>query len=694
MRTFSPMTLLGALGVLSMVASPAMAAVDTSEWKCETCPFEKAGVSGTVDAGIANVSERSAKFGEFSGLDRKGAQVFGGADVRYQGAGGQYGALVADTDVGALKAQFGSEGQYALRLGYASIPHHVSDDAMTPFAGVGSADLTLPAGFRSATAGAMPLSTTLHSVELGTTRSRYDLGLTFNTGQHWTHTVTLRRDVRDGTQRMSGSFFATAAQLVAPVDQVTNQLQVSTQYTTRKMQASLSYQVSLFTNDHSSLTWSNPFTEGGTGTSRGQLALAPDNQFHQLLGTASYEVLPWIRASGDLAIGRLTQDAALLPATLNPTLALAIPALPESSLNGKVDSFNGNARFAIRASDRLRVNASYSRDVRQNRTASESFPALEADMFLGSALRSNQPFTFKQDRYKLQADYRAPGGVKLSGGVQENDVERSRQDTVTTRDTSAWGRVGMQVRPDLSVSMKLAHSERSNSGYGSATWVTPAENSLMRKYNLADRRRDAASLRADMNIAEGLAIGLNVDASNDKYANTTVGLTEGRSLSFGGDVSWVVSDATQLRAFAQAERQRSSQAGSSSATQPDWWAQNKDAIDVVGVGVKQLALKGKLELGADLTYTRSRSDALIDAGSSGPAFPRASTSLDSVKFNATYHLQQNLSLTGGFWFEDYRSRDWKLDGVLPATVGNLLALGEQSPRYHLYLLRLGVRYRF
>ena len=99
MRTFSPMTLLGALGVLSMVASQAMAAVDTSAWKCETCPFEKTGISGTVDAGIANVSERSAKFGEFSGLDRKGAQIFGGADVRYQGGGGQYGSLVADTDV-------------------------------------------------------------------------------------------------------------------------------------------------------------------------------------------------------------------------------------------------------------------------------------------------------------------------------------------------------------------------------------------------------------------------------------------------------------------------------------------------------------------------------------------------------------------------------------------------------------------
>jgi N utilization substance protein B len=40
------------------------------------------------------------------------------------------------------------------------------------------------------------------------------------------------------------------------------------------------------------------------------------------------------------------------------------------------------------------------------------------------------------------------------------------------------------------------------------------------------------------------------------------------------------------------------------------------------------------------------------------------------------------------------ARDWKLDGVLPATVGNLLSLGEQPPQYHVYLVRLGMRYRF
>lgn len=694
MKTLSPLTLLCALGVLTMVTGPATAAADTSQWKCETCPFEKTGVSGTVDAGVANVSDRSATFGDFTGLNRKGAYLTGGADARYQGEGGLFGSVVADSAVGSAKAVLGQEGLYTLRFGYSNIPHRLSDDGMTPFLGVGSSSLTLPAGFRAATTTAMPLATSLQSVDVGSTRTRYDAAVSFNTGSNWTHKLSFRRDVRDGTQVLGGSFFATAAQLLAPVDTTTDQFEISTQFSSRKMQASLAYQVSQFRNDNPSLTWANPFSEGGTGASRGQLALAPDNQFHQLLASGAYEILPWIRASGDVAVGRMTQDAAFLAPTLNPGLALLVPALPETSLHGKVDTFNGSARVTMSPTDRIRVNASYARDVRDNKTDSFAFPAVSTDLFLGTVPRSNQAFTFKQDRYKLNGDYRGPAGLKASAGVEENDIQRSLQDTVNTREATAWGRVGMQLKPNLSVSLKLSHAERSNSGYGSATWVTPAENPYMRKFNLADRRRDTASVRADMAVSETLSIGVNVDAANDKYSNTTIGLTDGRSLSYGADMSMAISEETSVTAFAQAERLKSNQAGSSVATLPDWFARNKDAIDVVGIGLKHSALKGKLELGADLSYTRSHSDMSIDAGPAAPAFPTSTTARDSIKLYATYQLEKNLSLTGGLWYEDYRSHNWKLEGVLPATVTNLLTLGDQPPQYHVYVVRLGVRYRF
>ena len=149
-----------------------------------------------------------------------------------------------------------------------------------------------------------------------------------------------------------------------------------------------------------------------------------------------------------------------------------------------------------------------------------------------------------------------------------------------------------------------------------------------------------------------------------------------------------------MHLYAQAERVRSRQAGSQVFAQPDWLARNEDSVDLVGLGVKHVALKGKLTLGADLTFLRSRSDVTVDAGPVAPPFPTATTALDRLKVYATYRLKDNLSLIGSYWYERYDAEDWRLDGVLPATIPNLLAFGMQPPRYQVNVLGVALRYRF
>jgi len=698
MTIYSSLFLLGALGALSAAASNAVAAVDTSQWKCETCPFDKAGTSATLEVGAGAVSDDSAKFGDYTGLNKKGGFLVLGGAARYRGEGGLYGSLTAadlGLDARSLAAEVGKEGLYTLRLGYAEIPRYLSDDARSPFLGVGGSVLTLPGGFPQSTTGAMPLATTLQPVELDYKRSRLDAGVTWIIAPQWSTRLSVRHDVRDGTQRTAGSFFTSAAHLVAPVDQVTDQLEASATFYTPRLQATLGYQISLFRNAVDSLTWANPFTPVvAPGSTSGQLALAPDNQFHQIVGSAGYEINSWIRASGEFAVGRMTQDAAYLAPTLNTTLAAPpLLALPAPSLQGRADTFNVSVRVTATPMDRLRVNASYARDERDNRTDSLSYPAVSTDMFLSPTPRTNQPFSFTQDRYKLNADYRGPGSLKTSVGVDQDDRERPNQEVVTTRETTLWGRVGVQARENVALALKLAHAERRSSSYGIATFVNPPENPLLRKFNLAERKRDIAGARADFTVGEDVNIGLNLDLAKDDYGESTIGLLDGRSVNIGGDLSFAINDQTQLQLFAQTERIRSRQAGSQAFAQPDWSAQNKDSVDVVGVGVKHQALKGKLELGADLTFSRSRSDITVDTGSAS-AFPTAKTSLDSLRLQATYRLQDNLWLTGSYWYEFYEAQDWRFDGVLPATISNLLAFGEQPPRYRVNVVRLALRYRF
>lgn len=695
MKIYSSLFLLGALGVLS-AAGTAAAAVDISQWKCESCPYPK-GTSGTVEVGVGAVSEASAKFGDYSGLQRNGAHLILGGELRYRGDSGYFADLsAADLGIGTRKlaAQTGREGLYSLRFGYAEVPRHFADDALTPFLGGGGDMLSLPSGYPAASTSSMPLASTLQPVALGYKNQRSNLGATWIAGENWTYRVGVRHDVRDGTRPTYGAFFVNASQLVAPVDQVTDQLEVSASYASRRLQAMLGYQISQFRNGPEALTWDNPFWPVVAGSSRGQLAQAPDNQFHQIVGSAGYQITPTIRASADVAVGRMTQNADYLASTLTPGLAATVPALPAASLDGRVDTFNGSVRLTAAPIDGLRLNASYTRDVRNNRTAIQSYPMVATDMFLDPATRSNVPFDSTQDRFKLSADYRGPGTSKLSAGVEQDNRQRSYQEVVDTRETTLWGRLGMQASDDVSLSLKLAHARRSHSTYGVSYWFGSPENPLLRKYYLAARQRNSAGLRADVALGEDMSLGLDADIAVDDYTESTVGLTYGRSAGIGADLSAAIGEKTQLQAFVRTDRMHSRQAGSEQAGQPDWWARNRDASDVVGMGVRYAAIADKLDLGADLTVTRSRSDVEVETLAAYPLFPSATTRMDSLRFFGTYRLRENLSLTGSFWHERYRSHDWRLDGVLPATLPNLLSLGVQPPQYSVNVVRVALRYGF
>ncbi|NRF71073.1 MtrB/PioB family decaheme-associated outer membrane protein [Aquincola sp. S2] len=690
MKSHTPLWLLGALGAL---AAPAFA-VDTAAWKCETCPFE-AGSSGSIDAGLALQSGKSAKFADYSGYDRSGAHVLLGGTLRHRGADGLFADLAA-ADLGldsrSLAAELGREGRYALRFGYSQLPRHLTDSATTPFLGHGGAVLTLPAGFPAPTTAAMPLAATLQPVDIGYDRKILDLGATLPTAGPWSWRADLRHERREGTQRGAGSFFSTTSQLVLPVDQVTDRLELAAAYSGHALQATLGYHASIFRSHTPALTWSNPFSMGTLSAPAGQLALAPDNQLHQLIAAAAWSPGGSLRFSGDLAFGRLTQDEPFVAATLNP--ALTVPALPAASLHGRVDTLDANLRVSAQPLAALRVHASVTRNQRDNRTPALTMPLVATDLFSGVGTRTTLPHGFTRDRFRLGADHRGPGSLKLAGGLEHERIERTLQAARITREDTLWLRGSVQVRDNVGMTLKLAHAQRKASDYRPVEGIEPPENPLLRKFNQADRRRSSAALRSDLSFGENLALGVAVDVAVDDYTRSAVGLTDARSADVSADLAYAVSEATRLSLFAQADAVQSVQAGSQSAGNPDWTGRVKDRVALIGAGVTYSALKGRLELGANLAVSRARSETIVRTGASAPPFPAATTELDSLKLFAQWRFNDQLSLHGSYRYERTAARDWQLDGVQPATVPNLLAFGEQPPRGTVHLLGLVLRYRF
>ena len=73
---------LTSLVLLVAWSMPSGAQVDTSDWKCELCPFEDKH-EANYEAGAMYVSDDAARFGNGTGLDSKGAEAILNGDGRY-----------------------------------------------------------------------------------------------------------------------------------------------------------------------------------------------------------------------------------------------------------------------------------------------------------------------------------------------------------------------------------------------------------------------------------------------------------------------------------------------------------------------------------------------------------------------------------------------------------------------------------
>jgi MtrB/PioB family decaheme-associated outer membrane protein len=697
-KTSNQLFLLSVLSALSASAAAAdgaaQASVDTSQWKCESCKFEQ-GVSGTLDLGVGDVSQKSSKFGEYNGLNKSGGFFIGDGAVRARGEDGAYWNLNA-SNLGLrtrfLDAEGGRQGSYKLLFKYDEVLHSLSDSAQTPFAGIGGTSLTLPAGFPAATTAAMPLAGTLQQVDLGTQRTRLGVGASWTPARDWEYAVNFRRESREGTKRTAGAFFINSAQLVEPVDFLTHQLDASASYTGAKWQAKLAYYGSTLRNSNDSLNWQNPFSflPGFPGAGFGQIALPPDNQFHQVLASAGYQFSDRTRASADIAVGRMTQNDNFFAYTQNGTLGVAGPG---GSLNGRAATLDANLKLSSAVTDRLRLNAAYIYNDRDNQTPQALYSMVSTDMFAG-APRTNLPYSFTLEKLKLSADFKAWTGTKLFAGLDSETRKRTFQEVDRSHEDTVWGRITSRVLDQADLSLKFAHGERRNSAYQVVPGIAPPENPLLRKYNMASRTRETVALRADIPIAENVNLGLGLDTSNDDYRDSTIGLLSGRDMNVNGDLSVVLTPDTSLHLFANHQEIKSRQAGSQSFATPDWSGENKDKIDFFGIGLKHVAIKDKLDIGADYSSSRSKGEISVLTGALNPAFPSLSTTLDSLKLYASYRLKDNWSLQASYWYERYDTKNWMLDGVAPGTIPNVLNLGELAPRYSVNVLRLALRYKF
>ena len=666
-------------------------------------------VYSDIELGIGYVADDAYFFGRYNGLQTEGAYLVGDIDVREFNENGRF-WNVRGTNLGLesryLRLEGGKQGSHKFFLEWDELPNYRNNTGQTPFDGVGTDNLTLPSGYT----GTGDLDTYLHGFEVQTKRERIKAGASFIAKQRWLFDIDFSHENKQGVDVIGGAIyngttnvvrFTSTSLLPEPIDQDTDLVNATLSYAGEEGQVDLTYHASFFNNTYASLSWQDPFNPA---TGQGSMALAPDNEFHQLSLTAGYSLPYRSRLTGVASMGRMTQNQNFQPYSVGGT----VPT--NESLDGEVWVLNGQLKLSSRPITKLRLNADLIYDERDNQTPVETYSYTVLDSTVPGGAVTNNPYSYKKTRFNLDGNYRFNAIVSLRGGYKYNAMERSnfnagREDT---DENTLFAK--LKLKPHSTIDLELYGEAGSRDGSDIIFDVNNYQNTLMRKYNLADRDRTKLGALINYMATEKLYLGARADYSEDDYTDTEIGLTEASQPTVTVDFSYTPVDNLTTYGYYTWENIQSSQngedettlgggGGTAIPTTGPWQADYDDTFDTVGVGAKWTDL-GKWDIGADLLYSKAVGHIEMtheDPSITEDQFPDNLTEMYSIKLWTDYNYSKRLVYKFGYWYEEYLADNWAIDGLDPydpAVVANTLLLGNETMDYEVRVFTVSASYKF
>lgn len=388
--------------------------------------------SGSIEAGLAYVSEDNFMFGQYNGLYEKGANFIGNVDWRgWSGDSKQYWQVDA-RDLGLEtrrgKLEWGRAGLQRVALVFDSQLQVKNDSARTPFIGAGSGNLMLPGDWVGGanTSDWPQLYPSLQNFDRKLERHQY--GLQFDTvlGAGWSLQSAFSSEQKQGTSDIGGAIYndasgPLAALLPQTVDQRTTEFDLAFGYQGSTLFFNASYHFADFSNNEDMLLWQNPYVAGfgpvvdyPSGT--GGMALAPDNQYQQLRLTGTWVLSPALRLQMDGSYGRARQSDDYAAYTVNPGLVVE-QAVARSDLDGQVDTTMLALGFHARATRKLTLEARYRYNDRNNNSPRDGYLYVRGDGANQPAAKYsayNAPHDTRKQTMILDGSYRLPKRTKLT----------------------------------------------------------------------------------------------------------------------------------------------------------------------------------------------------------------------------------------------------------------------------------------
>jgi MtrB/PioB family decaheme-associated outer membrane protein len=479
----TPIAILSALLALMFITKIAHAAdvvsVDDEAVKALTRPIS------TVELGALGISAGSYKYGEYNGLQNKGAYTIVNFDIEsrtpYDSEGKDYWRLRV-TDLGLntrqASAELGEQGWFRFRFDYDELQRNYSDSFQTPFKGTGTDRLTMPSNWlrpsvpqvnasnlnyrsldpttgNAATLTASPTAAQLatmqnirnadlpafHHFNLWSKRTKHDANVDFNLSPLWGVSVGYKHELKNGTRPLGAiTAFGTGgdSHAIIPelIDTVTDQFNLALSFTGDKAFAQLAYYGSIFDNDVKAMTWQDP-----KGLANNPMvSSAPRNQFHELSITSGYNFTNATKLVFSGSYSRNSQNDTFVAA---PSFYPEAYSAPASSANALVMTKSANATLTTKPTKDWSITTALKYNDRDNRTPVRLyiFQDIETETNAATApspfnatlgrllgtnanIYNNRPLSKEQSLFKLDTDYRVAPGHVIAGGFEWEKINR------------------------------------------------------------------------------------------------------------------------------------------------------------------------------------------------------------------------------------------------------------------------------
>jgi hypothetical protein len=239
---------------------------------------------------------------------------------------------------------------------------------------------------------------------------------------------------------------------------------------------------------------------------------------------------------------------------------------------------------------------------------------------------------------------------------------------------------------------KYESGERDGSPYVPQGNYERPENPLLRKFNLADRDRDRATVEVNLMPTERMGIAFSLYTTDDSYSESVIGLTDSEETAVSVDFNYAFANNTTIYAFFTDETIKAAMAGADGDGAVPWTSNTEDDITTWGIGASG-RLKDKWRYGFDWVSSDSDGEILTNDGNVNAPFPVLTTRLDNIRLFVDYDISERWAVTLEYMNEQYDTADWSVDGIGPFTIDGILTMGEESPDYDVNVVRVLATWR-